>query len=62
MKDLLHVGLDIGSTTVKIVILDNNLDIIYSNYERHYSDTKVTLYNVLSKLIKDFLIAHLQCL
>ena len=54
MKDLLHVGLDIGSTTVKIVILDNNLDIIYSNYERHYSDTKVTLYNVLSKLIKDY--------
>ncbi len=54
MNKLLHVGVDVGSTTVKIVILDTNLNIIYSNYERHFSDTKTTLYNVLSKLIKDF--------
>ena len=40
MNKLLHVGLDIGSTTVKIVILDEGLNIVYSNYERHYSDTK----------------------
>ncbi len=54
MKELLHVGLDIGSTTVKIVILDTDLNIIYSNYERHFSDTKSTLYNVLAKLVKDY--------
>lgn len=54
MKELLHVGLDIGSTTVKIVILNKNLETIYSNYERHFSDTKTTLFNVLSKLVKDF--------
>ncbi len=54
MKELLHVGLDIGSTTVKIVILDKDLNMIYSNYERHFSDTKTTLYNVLTKLVKDF--------
>ena len=54
MKELLHVGLDIGSTTVKIVILNKNLETIYSNYERHFSDTKSTLYNVLEKMLKDF--------
>ena len=54
MSNLLHVGIDVGSTTVKIVILDNNKKIVYSNYERHFSDTKSTLYNVLSKLVKDF--------
>ncbi len=54
MNKLLHVGLDVGSTTVKIVILDENFEIVYSNYERHFSDTKTTLYNVLSKLVKDF--------
>ena len=54
MKKTLHVGLDIGSTTVKIVILDDNKNIIYSNYERHFSDTKTTLYNVLNKFIKDY--------
>ena len=54
MKELLHVGLDIGSTTVKIVILNKNKEIIYSNYERHFSDTKTTLYNVLTKFTKDY--------
>lgn len=54
MKELLHVGLDIGSTTVKIVILNKDLEIVYSNYERHFSDTKSTLYNVLNKLVKDY--------
>ena len=54
MNKLLHVGLDVGSTTVKIVILNENLEVVYSNYERHFSDTKTTLYNVLSKLVKDF--------
>ena len=54
MKELLHVGLDIGSTTVKIVILNKDLETVYSNYERHFSDTKTTLYNVLEKMLKDF--------
>lgn len=54
MKNILHVGLDIGSTTVKIVILNNEKEVIYSNYERHFSDTKTTLYNVLNKFIKDY--------
>ena len=54
MKELLHVGLDIGSTTVKIVVFNKKLERIYENYTRHFSDTKTTLYNVLEKLIKDF--------
>ena len=35
-KKILHVGLDVGSTTVKIVIMDNNLNTIYTNYRRHF--------------------------
>ncbi len=54
MEDILHVGLDIGSTTVKIVVIDNNKKIIYSNYTRHNSDTKNTLFEILNKLIKDY--------
>ena len=54
MNELLHVGVDIGSTTVKIVVLDNDMNLIYSNYERHFSDTKTTLYNVLKKLLDDY--------
>ena len=33
----MRVGLDIGSTTIKCVVLDDEENIIYSSYERHYS-------------------------
>lgn len=50
MENLLHVGLDVGSTTVKIVVMDSNLNTIYRDYQRHYSDTKNTVCNVLENL------------
>ena len=53
-NNIYHVGLDIGSTTVKIVILDKDLNTVYSTYTRHFSDTKSTLIDVLSKFIKDY--------
>ena len=36
MKKILHVGLDVGSTTVKIVVVDENKQLVFSNYTRHY--------------------------
>ena len=33
----MKVGLDVGSTTIKCVVLDDTDHIIYSTYERHYS-------------------------
>ena len=51
MSKLLHVGLDVGSTTVKIVVMDENLNTIYRNYQRHFSDTKNTICNVLEELV-----------
>ena len=29
MKKILHVGLDVGSTTVKIVVMNNKLENLY---------------------------------
>ena len=43
MGDKLNLGVDIGSTTIKVVLLDNKDNIIYSNYERHYADIKIML-------------------
>ena len=54
MKKILHVGLDVGSTTVKIVVMNDKLETLYTNYTRHHSDTKNTIYEVLKKLQKDF--------
>ncbi len=51
MKNLLHVGLDVGSTTVKIVVMDSQKNTIYQDYQRHFSDTKNTICNVLESLL-----------
>ena len=52
MNKTLHVGLDVGSTTVKIIVMDENQNTIYKDYQRHFSDTKNTVCNVLENLAK----------
>ncbi len=37
MPDTLRIGLDIGSTTIKCVVLNDRDEILYSSYERHLS-------------------------
>ena len=44
---MLHIGLDVGSTTVKIAVIDEKNDFVYKQYQRHYSDIKKTLAEVL---------------
>ncbi len=43
------LGIDIGSTTVKIAILDNEEKLIFSDYERHYANIQETLAKLLGK-------------
>ena len=50
--NILHVGLDVGSTTVKIIVMNEEKEVIYSNYQRHFSDTKNTVCMVLENLLK----------
>lgn len=47
MKDFCHLGIDIGSTTIKVVILNSKKELIYSKYERHYADIKQKLQYLL---------------
>ncbi len=54
MNNTLHIGVDVGSTTVKIVVLNNNLEVIFEDYQRHYSDTKNTICTVLENLVKKY--------
>ncbi len=44
---VLNIGLDVGSTTVKIVVLDNNKNIVYKKYSRHFSNIRNTVITVL---------------
>ena len=49
MNNIYKLGIDIGSTTVKIALLDKDNEIIFSNYERHYANIQSTLANLLSQ-------------
>lgn len=40
-------GIDVGSTTVKLVLLDKNLELVYDDYQRHFSDIRHTLLQLL---------------
>jgi len=53
-EKLLHVGLDVGSTTVKIAVMNDNLDTIHTSYKRHFSDTKNTVCKVLEELAENY--------
>ena len=44
-----RVGIDIGSTTVKIAILDESNHIIFSAYERHFANIQETLKNIIKQ-------------
>ena len=42
-----HLGLDVGSTTVKLVALDEDFNVLYQTYRRHMSDVKNTVKDVV---------------
>ena len=50
-KELYTLGIDIGSTTVKIAILDENNEVVFSDYERHFANIQETLSDLLGRAI-----------
>lgn len=51
---LLHMGLDVGSTTVKLVALDDEEKIVFSTYRRHFSDMKKTVSDIMETVHDKF--------
>ena len=43
------LGIDIGSTTVKIAVLDERSQILFSDYQRHFANIRETLSDLLGK-------------
>ncbi len=48
-----RLGIDIGSTTVKIAVLDEENRILFSDYERHYANIQETLALLLTRAVKE---------
>jgi activator of 2-hydroxyglutaryl-CoA dehydratase len=47
-KNLCKLGIDIGSTTVKIALLGENDDLLFADYKRHFANIRETLTDLLS--------------
>ena len=53
---MLKLGLDVGSTTIKCVVLDEDNNIIYKDYKRHYSHIKDNITLKLEELLSNHII------
>ncbi len=50
----MKIGLDVGSTTIKTIVLDDSGKIVYTAYERHYSQITAKTAEALIKVQKEF--------
>ncbi len=50
----MKIGIDIGSTTIKCVVLDDQDNILYKSYERHFAMVKEKTIEVIQGLIDRF--------
>lgn len=49
MQKSLRMGIDVGSTTVKVVLLDEQDNYLYKKYIRHYANILDTVYTLLQE-------------
>ena len=52
-KELLRVGIDVGSTTTKIIVLNEKDEIILSNYQRHHANQALSVFQTLDYFEKE---------
>ncbi|MEA4854433.1 MAG: acyl-CoA dehydratase activase-related protein [Christensenella sp.] len=45
-----RLGLDIGSTTIKVVLIDDENNILFQRYRRHFSDVRGELLNLFREI------------
>ena len=56
----MRLGIDIGSTTIKCVLFDEEENIIYQSYERHSSKVKEKLQELLETISKKFTVNKIK--
>jgi len=47
MEKKYYLGIDIGSTTVKVAVIDEDREILFTDYKRHFADIQETLASLL---------------
>ena len=51
LNELHTLGIDIGSTTVKIAVLNQDNEVLFSDYERHFANIQETLSDLLGRAL-----------
>lgn len=46
----LRIGIDIGSTTVKVVVLNQQNELLFRSYERHFSKVREKTCEILNRI------------
>ena len=54
MKDYYRIGLDVGSTTAKVAVLDPDDKLVYSRYERHNAKVKELVGSYFREIARKF--------
>lgn len=55
MSQKILVGVDVGSTTTKVAVLDQSSHkLLYSDYRRHHADQKRSVLRVINELYQQF--------
>lgn len=55
---MIRIGVDIGSTTVKVVAINSDQEILYKTYTRHFSDVRNTVIRCIRELDQTNLFPH----
>ncbi|MCD7922343.1 MAG: 2-hydroxyacyl-CoA dehydratase [Clostridiales bacterium] len=50
MDKVYSIGIDIGSTTAKVVVLNENRERVYGKYQRHFADIQDTVKSMLAEV------------
>lgn len=59
-RDIFTLGIDISSTTVKIAVLDEKNEMVFSDYERHFANIQETLSDLLGRAVHQLGAIHVS--
>lgn len=49
----MYLGIDVGSTTVKVVLIDDNNKILFKEYRRHFSEVDSTVKDIVTEMYEN---------
>ena len=53
-EKVLYLGIDVGSTTVKAVVLDENEKVLFATYQRHMSEVRQKIIEIVKEIAQQF--------